>query len=344
MRRPVESGLDLGTGCGYQALRAAAHAGRVLATDVNPRAVAFAEFSARLNGIENLEAVVGDRFAPITDRRFDLILTNPPYVVSPETRLTFRDGDLPGDGFVRSLVETVPDHLTEGGHCQMVLEWAHREGEPWADRLRTWFEDTGCDAWVIRQETVDADAYATRWIRQTETRDPARAAVLHRKWMDFYEGQGIVAVSFGVLTMRRVSHRPNWYLADESMPERVGAWGSDVERLFNTMDFLHENQDERSLLSRKLRLSPTVRMRQDLSPAESGWQLSRMELCRTTGLCHRIGVDPWIAGLVARMDGKRPLEELIGELAVQAQQEPAAIRSEVLEIVGQLLLKGVVEL
>ena len=55
VRRPVETALDVGSGCGIQAILAARHSGRVVATDVNARALAFAAFNARLNGVENVE-------------------------------------------------------------------------------------------------------------------------------------------------------------------------------------------------------------------------------------------------------------------------------------------------
>ena len=55
VRRPVERALDLCTGCGIQALLAASHAGRVVATDVNERALEFAAFNTAVNGVENIE-------------------------------------------------------------------------------------------------------------------------------------------------------------------------------------------------------------------------------------------------------------------------------------------------
>ena len=65
MRRPGEAALDLGTGCGIQALLAAKHAERVVATDVNPRALGFAAFNAALNGIETIELRDGSGFDPV---------------------------------------------------------------------------------------------------------------------------------------------------------------------------------------------------------------------------------------------------------------------------------------
>src|SRR5581483_11200196 len=104
VRRRVGSALDLGTGCGILALLAADHAGRVVATDVNPRAVNMAAFNARLNGLENVEALTGDLLAPVRGRRFGLIVANPPFVISPESGYLYRDGGRPGDDLLRELL------------------------------------------------------------------------------------------------------------------------------------------------------------------------------------------------------------------------------------------------
>ena len=71
VRRRIRRALDLGTGCGIQALLAAKHAEHVVATDVNPRALSFAAFNARLNGVENIEFRLGNSFEPVAGERFD---------------------------------------------------------------------------------------------------------------------------------------------------------------------------------------------------------------------------------------------------------------------------------
>src|SRR3989304_1422855 len=65
IRRPVRSALDVGTGCGVQALLAARHCETVVATDVNPRAPTHAALHMRLDGIENVELVLGSFFHPV---------------------------------------------------------------------------------------------------------------------------------------------------------------------------------------------------------------------------------------------------------------------------------------
>lgn len=83
VRRHSRSTLDLGTGCGIQALAAAAHSEHVVATDLNPRAREFASFNARMNGFESIECLLGDGLEPVSGRKFDLIVSNPPFFCHP---------------------------------------------------------------------------------------------------------------------------------------------------------------------------------------------------------------------------------------------------------------------
>ncbi len=85
LREPVGRALDLGTGCGVQALHLAAHCDAVIATDINPRAVWMAAFNASLNDLSTIELRTGYFFTPVRGETFDLITTNPPFVISPGT-------------------------------------------------------------------------------------------------------------------------------------------------------------------------------------------------------------------------------------------------------------------
>ena len=90
IRRPSRLTLDLGTGTGVQALLAARHSEQVIAVDVSSRALAFARFNAQLNGIKNIEFIKGDLFEPIEGQTFDLIISNPPFLISPESQCLYR--------------------------------------------------------------------------------------------------------------------------------------------------------------------------------------------------------------------------------------------------------------
>ena len=100
----------MGTGNGIQAILLAAHARHVVATDVNARALEYAELNAALNGVHNVELRRGS-FEPVEGEQFDLVVANPPYVVSPEHAYLFRDSGLRGDTVSESVVRAAPAAL-----------------------------------------------------------------------------------------------------------------------------------------------------------------------------------------------------------------------------------------
>ena len=122
IRRSADQVLDLGTGCGIHALLAAAHSDRVTASDINPRALRLARFNARLNAVANVECLEGRFFEPVPGRRFDLVITNPPFVISPETRFIYRDSGMASDAVCRHIVREVPPYLSEGGVLSDALQ------------------------------------------------------------------------------------------------------------------------------------------------------------------------------------------------------------------------------
>ncbi len=89
--------LDLGTGSGIQAMLAWNHCDEVVATDINPRALAYTRFNAALNRLAIPTTRQGNLFEPLADEAFDLIVANPPYVLSPDSSIHFRDSGMAGD-------------------------------------------------------------------------------------------------------------------------------------------------------------------------------------------------------------------------------------------------------
>ena len=201
VRRPIESALDLGTGCGIQALLASAHSERVVASDVEPAGGRLATLTMELNGVGNVEVRTGDLFDPVAGETFELVVANPPFVISPSERYLFRDGAQPVDELCRTLVRSAPPTSTGAGHFQCLASWAHVAGEDWRDRLAGWFAGTGCDALVLEREALDPAAHAANWLRQTEA--PDRWEPEYDRWMAYYERHRIEAIGLGLVTMRR---------------------------------------------------------------------------------------------------------------------------------------------
>ena len=202
MRVPVGRALDLGTGCGVQALHLARHADHVVATDVNSRALWMTRLNAELNGAE-VEVRDGSFFEPVAGERFDLISTNPPFVISPATgeRLVYRDSGLPGDRVVEHIVRTGPDHLTDGGWLQVLANWSIVEGRPWDERLGSWLRED-CDALVVQRETLDPSAYVELWLKDSGHHGGPEYARRYDTWLSWLEESGIEGIGFGWINVR----------------------------------------------------------------------------------------------------------------------------------------------
>lgn len=340
VRRHVGKALDLGSGCGTHAFLAAGHSEQVFAVDRNPRATVFAQFNAKLNGLTNVYPVTGSLFEPVAEHRFGLVVSNPPFVISPSQRFIYRDGGLRGDEFCRRLARDVPAYLEEGGYCQFLCNWAHYKGQDWQERLAGWFDGTGCNVWVMRSETRDASTYATTWITHTEGSSSQNLSAMYNQWMGYYDQEGIEQMSTGIVMMRKTSGSANWCKITDSPHKMLGRCGDDIQLCFALRDYLESARNDVTLLDAKLTVSSAVRMNQQFRPEDDGWVGGSPELCRTQGLAFSHTVDPYIAGLVARCDGQRTLRELIDGLAQAAQQDVNTITPPILGMVRQLIDQG----
>ena len=162
VRRHVRRALDIGTGNAVQALLVAAHADRVVATDINERALAFAEFNCALNGVENVELRHGSLLEPVLGERFGLVVANPPYVISPGLDVVFRDSGMERDAVSEAVVRGVPDVLEIGGFATLLISWDATHGDL-VDRPTSWVQDAAADTWILHTATQDPYDAAARW-------------------------------------------------------------------------------------------------------------------------------------------------------------------------------------
>ncbi|MEU7000282.1 methyltransferase [Nonomuraea sp. NPDC046570] len=202
-RRPVERALDLGTGCGVQALHLAGRAAHVTATDVNPRAIELSRISWALSGVEGIDARVGSLYEPVEGELFDLVVSNPPFVIAPGGgALTYRESGFEADGFCRDLVRQAPRHLTPGGHCQILANWLHVRGEDWRERVGGWLAETGCDGWVVERDVQDPAEYVELWLRDAAEQGTPAYTEHYDRWLAWFEAAQVEGVGFGWITMR----------------------------------------------------------------------------------------------------------------------------------------------
>lgn len=303
-RRRVRRALDLGSGCGVQALHLTDHADAVVATDVNPRAVALTRLTARLNGVA-VDVRTGDRFAPVTGERFDLVTSNPPFVVGPgagdrdEPRLVYRDAGLPGDAFVREVVRGAAGHLAPDGVAVVLANWVHREGEPWQERLAGWVAGLGCDAWAVQRDVSDPAAYVELWLRDAGAERRPGYTAAYDAWLDWFARERVHGVGYGWLVLRRTPHRPVVRL--EEWPHAVEQpLGPEVDRWLAAVALLRDASDG-DLLERRWR--HRADLTQETSGPPGAADPESVVLRQHRGLRRARAVDTAAAALVGASDG-----------------------------------------
>ncbi len=341
VREPVQRALDLGTGCGVQALHLATHADQVVATDVNQRALRLTRFNATLNDVAgSIEVREGSFFDPVAGERFDLVATNPPFVISPATgeRLVYRDSGLPGDRVVEHIVRGVPDVLAEGGTAQVLANWMIHRDQPWDERLSGWI--AGCDAWVVQREVVDLPTYVELWLKDAGLHGGPDYHQRYDTWLSWFEQQGAEAVGFGWINLRHTGADP--VLRLEERPYDVEQpIGPEVAGFFDRGGRLRDLSDEHLAASR---LVAREDLRQETYGAPGAADPEEIVLRQQRLVRRARRVDTVEAALVGACDGELTVLQILDALAQLLEQDAADLRATYLPVVRDLVAEGFLEL
>ena len=330
-RDPVERALDLGTGCGVQTLHLAGHAGSIVATDLSERALGMARFTLALAGV-SADLRRGDLLEPVVGEDFDLVVSNPPFVITPR-RLgipvhEYRDGGRAGDALVAALVRSVGSQLRPGGRAHLLANWEIPRGADWRDVWRVWLDGTGLDAWVIQREVQDPAEYAETWIRDggvtpgSATFDDRYAA-----WLADFASRDVAGIGFGVVNLARplTGRAPGVRLEDHRGPV-TASMGPTVAARLDAVSWLAQHDaagtTERALLDTAWTVAPDVTEARHFRPGAE--HPAVIELHQGGGFGRRVAVDTVGSALVSVSDGaltaRAALAAIADLLAVDADE------------------------
>lgn len=257
-RRRVGRALDVGTGNGAHAIFAARHAGHVIATDVNPRALAFTQIGAALNRLENVETRLGSFFEPVAGETFGLITCNAPYVISPESRWQYRDAGGRGDEVSELVVREAAEHLEEGGYATATLSWLAASRHDPDAHVEQWLSGSGCDAWLLGMNAADPLDHAAAWTDHLD--DPGAQDEALDRWSGYIEELGANWVTEGVAVLRKRSGARHGLRADPVDEDDLEFAGEQAERVLNGIALIAEG----GLDSRRFKLVEDAFFRQEL--------------------------------------------------------------------------------
>ena len=366
-RSPRARVLDLGTGCGIQALHATRHAQTVVATDISERALRFAAFNAALDGAE-LDLRLGSMLDPVAGEEFDLVVSNPPFVITPRTvpaepaepvepgrdaadrpagpgeipTYEYRDGGRSGDDLVRDLVTGVGAVLAPGGVAQMLGNWEHRAGEAWTERVGRWLDESGLDGWVVQREVLDPAEYAETWIRDggtTPEREPEAWASAYGAWLDDFASRDVEAIGFGFFVLRKPL--PGEGVTLRRLEEHTGSvrqpLGTHLEASLAAHLWL-ETLDDEALAQQRLVVAADVTEERFYTPGAADPNIVIVR--QGDGLGRGVHASTSLSALVGACDGELSVGQIVAAIASIFEVSGAELAAELLPAVRNLVRDG----
>ncbi|OZD43193.1 SAM-dependent methyltransferase [Rhodococcus sp. 06-1477-1B] len=342
LTRRARTALDIGTGCGIQALRLRRLVDHVVATDISERALRFTRLNALVNGVDGIETRLGSLFDPVSGETFDRVASNPPFVITPRVAgvpaYEYRDGGMEGDSLVAAVISGVGEHLAPGAVAQSLGNWEYRWGESGLDRVRGWV-GSSLDAWVIEREVLDPLAYAELWVRDggTVPGTPAYARLIDA-WLDDFAARGVTGIGFGYVLLRRpLAGGPTLARYERVAGGGESAFGPHLSASLAAHDRAALLDDE-GLAASVLRVAPDVTEARHHRPGEE--DPSVIELRQGGGFARILEVDPGLAALVGACDGDLPVGALVDAIAQLMEVDAEALRADLLPRVRELLVTG----
>ena len=357
-RTRVRSALDLGCGCGIQTLYLLRHAEHVVATDISERALAFTAFNAALAGVcvmgdpdagsggggGRLELLRGSLLEPVAGRRFDLIASNPPFVLTPPA---VREAGLPlmeyrdaGGPVLPELVAGLREHLEPGAAAVMLGNWEHRGADSWREAVATWIPE-GLDGWVIEREVQDPVEYATMWLRDgglTSERDAEGFDAALGAWIDDFEVRGVQGVGFGYLIVHRpLRPRDPWRLLEEVTTSGQGVLGHHVAEVLEVRERL-AGLDDDAVADLRPVLAPDVTEERHFIPGAV--EPTVILLRQGGGLGRTIRASTVVAALAGVADGELSVGQIASAVVALTGEDAIGLRAEMVEATRHLITVG----
>lgn len=335
-RKPVETALDLGVGCGIQTLYLLRHVRQVVATDISTRALEFTAFNVALAGVDSARVQLrqGNLLEPVAGQRFDLIVSNPPFVITPPSvrqaglpLMEYRDA---GGPILPVLVRGLEDHLNPDGVAVMLGNWEHREGTSWRTSVNQWIGKS-LDAWIVQREVQDPVEYAAMWLRDGGL-TPERSGVAFENalaaWQEDFDSRQVSGVGMGYL----VFHAPSvaatgavvepWRVLEEVPTSGQGALGEHVAQVIAAHEALR-GLDDAQVAALKLRTASGLSKEEALTPTPVP---TAPVIRQAEGFGRVIAVGmPEVALLSASDEGLLTVAQIAAAVASLTSEDPAAV-------------------
>ncbi|QPK94091.1 methyltransferase [Actinomyces sp. zg-332] len=207
--------VDIGCGSGIQALILAKLGYETYATDISEKALMYTNYNAVLNDVE-ITTICGSLFEPLEnlDCKFDLIVSNPPFVITAEqvrknNKYTYRDGGMKNDDLLMHFISNVSAFLKEKGIATFLGNWEERYDLPKFDDkhenklLKAIPNNT--DIWVIKRQEQTPEEYVKLWMDDAQSLKNSKEEYENKYclWLEDFKNRNIENISFGYFILQK---------------------------------------------------------------------------------------------------------------------------------------------
>ena len=293
----------------------------------------------------------GSLLQPVAGEQFDLVVSNPPFVITPRgsdalPEYTYRDAGGTGDEMARGLVTGLRPHLAPGGIAQMLLNWEIRDLQDPFARVLQWCRDSGLDAWIIGRDVSDPCEYAETWLRDggiTPERDRKAWERGYHAWVADFDRRGVLAVGFGYLILHRPQRadQEQWLRAEQITTRPPGALGGAIAATLEAKDAL-AHLDEAALADCALTVAGDVTEERHYRPGSTDPEV--ILLHQGGGFGRSVRADTALAAVVGTSDGELTVAQIAAGVAALTDTEPQAVLESVLPDIRGLILDGFLRL
>ncbi len=327
--------LDMCCGCGVHAVLLSDYYEQVVAADISPVALDYARLNAAFNGKSNITFIQSDFFADLAEQRFDHIVCNPPFVLGPEQVFDYRDNPLPLDELCAQLIQRASAHLAEGGYLQMPCEWTEVSGETWRERVDGWFNNSDCDAFVLRGSPLTPGDYVA--LRSSDLTGPGLHSTAGlQRWLDYFAEHSVLAVHPALLTLRKRTGA-NWVHYQSVGPFPDGDLGAAVQQGIEACDTAAALQSDQALLQATLRVNPQAELEQNFVREEQQWAPARALLKLPGPLQRPVEADMAVLAFLNNLDGTLSCEQAIRTFAEASRADTARLQVQLLPVMRLLI-------
>ena len=332
--------LDLCCGGGWLGITLKEENSSVIGSDLNPRALEISRFNARMNGVAGIDWRLGSWYEKVPEK-FDLIISNPPFVISPGGQSVALDTE-DNETVIPSVLGGIADRLNPGGSFCMLLDWHFMDEEEWSRVPLAGFDHAELQILLFEIKRQTPEEYARHWVGQ-DPRFGESGAFREEvdRWVCFLKDRGYLGLSSGFLVIRKCLPGEEWLLKESRELAQFNSTTSvDLLGIFEGQSWLKNNQHD--FLDLHFKVADGLIQTSQSFLKDGKWEVANLKLTSAGLVAYDGHIDQSLLDIIDAASEGRTIREILPALAAPLGVEPEAISDQVSDLVKELISLGII--